>query len=311
MTTMALFGSAFASSKAVVDAMPHQVAAVLRFGGGAIILLIAVSFSRRPATRFTRRQAIGASLVGLLGVFAYNLFFFWGLSLAPSLDAVVLVPVLSPVLVTSYQVLTGRETAGSARIAGLLLGIAGAVVFFLGISSGGVPEAKRLAGDGIYVLGAVSWAAYSINAKKVLAGVDPLRATACSMVTGALALTLFAAPALTQVKWGEVSGVAWANAAYLAVGPTAVAHLFYYRGLRSISPSTATILMFVSPVFGTICSVAFLGETFTALQITGAVVMMCGAILAVTQGRLPSRGSDKPVRPQRREPRTEWPRPDG
>jgi hypothetical protein len=43
---MAFFGSAFASSEAVVDSMPHQVAALLRFGGGAIILAIFLVLSR-------------------------------------------------------------------------------------------------------------------------------------------------------------------------------------------------------------------------------------------------------------------------
>ncbi|WP_447007702.1 hypothetical protein ACRAKI_15045 [Saccharothrix isguenensis] len=44
LVTMAVSGSALASSKTVVGELPHQVAAALRFGGGALVL--GESFSR-------------------------------------------------------------------------------------------------------------------------------------------------------------------------------------------------------------------------------------------------------------------------
>ncbi|WP_181442478.1 DMT family transporter [Streptomyces tateyamensis] len=76
-----------------------------------------------------------------------------------------------------------------------------------------------------------------------------------------------------------------------------MAYLCYFRGLRLVSPSTATVVMFTVPVFGVTCSVVLLGESFTALQAVGAAVMLVGALLAVTQGRLPARSATaRPVR---------------
>lgn len=310
LATMVFFGSAFASSKAVVGHMPHQVAAVLRFGGGALILVLLLLLigRKQQGPKATRGQIARAAAVGLLGVFAYNLFFFWGLSLAPSIDGSIIVPVLSPVITTGILLVLGREKASAARLGGLALGVAGAVVFFLGaggadLGGGG----SRLTGDLVYLLGALSWALYSIASKKVLVGVDPLRATTFGTLAGALALLLFAIPALPDVDWTALSGTTWANVAYLAIGPTAVAYLFYYRGLRVVSPSTATVIMFTVPVFGVTCAVVFLGESFSGLQAAGAVVMLAGALLAVTQGRLrqkpatgPSGGeADDPAEPSR------------
>ncbi|MGR7028202.1 DMT family transporter [Geodermatophilus sp. URMC 62] len=287
LVTMALFGSAFASSKLVVGEVPHQVAALLRFGGGALVLLLLALVIRKGRQPFSRGAVIRAGAAGLVGVFAYNAFFFWGLSLAPSLDGSIIVPVLSPVLTTTFLLLTGRETAGVARAVGLLLGMAGAALFLAGIGAESGMTGARLAGDFIYLLAAACWATYSIMSKRMLGGIDPLRATACATLVGGLALAVLAVPVLGQVRWTDVSGTAWANVAYLVVGPTAVAYLFYYRGLRAVSPSTATIMMFAVPVFGTVCSVAFLGESFTLTQAAGAAVMIVGALLAVTQGRLP------------------------
>lgn len=301
LATMALFGSAFASSKSVVGHMPHQVAAVLRFGGGAAILVLLLILVGRKSggPALTRSQIVRAAAVGLIGVFAYNVFFFWGLSLAPSIDGSIIVPVLSPVITTGLLLAMGREKASAARIGGLALGVSGAVVFFIGAGGTGLNAGgSRLTGDLVYLLGAVSWAVYSIASKKVLVGMDPLRATTYGTLAGAFALLLFAVPAFPEVEWSELSSTTWLNVVYLAVGPTAMAYLFYYRGLRVVSPSTATVIMFTVPVFGVTCAVVFLGESFGGLQLAGAVVMLAGALLAVTQGRLRQHG------PQERETRS-------
>ncbi|MEV6235147.1 DMT family transporter [Lentzea sp. NPDC051838] len=279
--TMALFGSAFTSSKVIVGEMPHGVAAALRFGGAAVVLVVMLLL--RPATgSFAWRDLVRAGSVGLIGVFAYNILFFWAISLAPAVDGSVIVPVLSPVLTTFFFLLTGREAATSRRITGLTVGVAGAVVFFAGIGTTGFTGA-RLLGDVLYLGCAACWAAYSITSKKVLAGMDPLRATTYASGVGALGLVVIGVPQFPDTDWAAVSTTSWANLVFLAVGPTALAYLFYYRALKAVSPVTATVTMFAVPVFGTVFSVAFLGETFTVVQLVGAVVTIAGALLAVTQ----------------------------
>ncbi|WP_055484251.1 DMT family transporter [Streptomyces sp. WMMB 322] len=284
LVTMVMFGSAFASSKVVVGEMPHEVAAALRFGGGGLLLIILATVFRGSSRPIGRAAAVRAGLVGLLGVLAYNIFFFWGLSLAPSLDGSIIVPVLSPILTTATVILLGRERATWARIAGLAVGATGALLFFLGIG-GDAAGSTQLIGDLIFVAGAACWAAYSILSKSLLAGVDPLRATAWGTGIGGLGLTLLAVPAVADVSWQSVSGPAWANVIFLAVGPTAIAYLFYYRGLRSVSPSTATIMMFTVPVFGSFSSTLFLGESFTGIQLIGTLIMLGGALFAVLGNR--------------------------
>jgi drug/metabolite transporter (DMT)-like permease len=287
LVTMALFGSAFAGSKVVVEQMPHQVAALLRFGGAALILLVIALARGRRGPRLRWRQAVRCGLVGLLGVFAYNVFFFWALTLAPSIDGSVIVPVLSPVLTASALLVARAERTTPARAAGLLLGLVGAVVFFAGTRFGG----PRLLGDALFLLGAAAWAAYSIASKRILTGVDPLRATAVATAVGATALLIPAVPALPATDWAAISGTAWATLVYLAAGPTALAYVLYYRGLARVSPSTATVMMFAVPLFGLTCSTLLLHESFTATQVLGAVVMVPGALLAA--GIFPGRSSGR------------------
>lgn len=292
LVTMVLFGSAFASSKVVVGEMPHEVAAMLRFGGGGLLLVFLAVLLRGRSRPLGRTMALRAGLIGLVGVLAYNVFFFWGLSLAPSLDGSIIVPVLSPILTTAALILMGREKASWERNIGLTVGVVGALVFLVGVA-GEEAGSTRFIGGLVFMAGAGCWAAYSILSKSFLTGADPLRATAWGTGVGALGLLVLAVPVLDEVSWSSVSGLAWVNVVFLAIGPTAIAYLFYYRGLRSVSPSTATIMMFTVPVFGSVFSTVFLGESFTGIQLLGTVIMLGGALFAVV-GRRPFRRRSAP-----------------
>lgn len=200
--TMVLCGSAFSSSKSVVEHVPHSVAAFLRFGGGALALLLAVAMFGSRTARVPARDGWLAAAAGVLGVFAYNGFFFWGLSLAPSMDAGILIPVLSPVLTSAFLLVTGREKANWARVTGLALGLTGAAIFFIGAGGGGGGGPSRLLGDALFTLSAVCWAAYTLAGPRVLAGVEPLTATTYATCAGALLLGVLAVPDATPCRPG-------------------------------------------------------------------------------------------------------------
>ncbi|MFE9813413.1 DMT family transporter [Streptomyces sp. NPDC005548] len=289
LVTMVLWGSAFSSSKSVVDHVPPAVGAVLRFGGGAVALLIAILLFGDRRSAVSARDGWRAASVGVLGVFAYNGFFFWGLSLAPSLDAGILVPVVSPILTSAALLLTGKERAGAARVAGLAVGLVGAVIFFIGIGGSTEGGSSRLWGDLLFLLSAVCWAGYTLLGPRVLAGVDPLRATTYATCAGAFLLSLLAAPDVADVEWSALPAAVWLNTVYLAVGAAALANLLYYRGVGAVGPANASLMMFTVPVVNTLCSTLLLGESFGWLQGTGAVVLLIGAAIAATQGKIQAR----------------------
>ncbi|MYS84711.1 DMT family transporter [Embleya scabrispora] len=293
--TMVLWGGAFSGSKSVVEHVPHSVAALLRFGGAALALLVAVVLFGDRQAKTSPHTGRRAAMAGVLGVFAYNGFFFWGLSLAPSLDAGILIPVMSPVITSFLLLVTGRERASRARLGGLALGLAGAVVFFLGASGSAHGNPSRLAGDALFLLSAVCWAAYTLAGPRVLAGIDPLRATTYATCAGALLLGVIAAPEIPSVEWSELPPGVWLDAVYLALGAAAVANLLYYRGVGAVGPASASLMMFTVPVVNIVCGTLFLGESFDAVQTAGALVLSAGAVLAALEGRLSRRAAVAPV----------------
>ncbi|MFE2448570.1 DMT family transporter [Streptomyces sp. NPDC059426] len=162
-------------------------------------------------------------------------------------------------------------------------------MFFFGAGGSAHGGATRLTGDLLYLLSAVCWAAYTLIGPRVLAGVDPLRATTYATCAGAVLLGALAAPDLGETHWSELPTGLWLNVVFLAIGPAAVANLLYYRGVGSVGPASASLMMFMVPVINTVCAMLFLGESFGGLQALGALVLLSGAVLAVARGRGPAR----------------------
>jgi drug/metabolite transporter (DMT)-like permease len=290
---MIFWGSAFPASRWAVGHVPHEVAAFLRFAGGALVLVVATGLLR-PERTPSRQDVMYACFAGLVGVFGYNALFFWGVSMAPASDGSVIFPALVPVLTTSFLLLTRQEDARWVRMLGLVLGVSGAAMFFLATSAHVPDGSRRLLGDVVFVSGAAVWATYTLLNRKVLTGMDPIVAVTYATISGSVALGIMALPHFGEVEWGELSGGFWANAVWLSVGPTAASYILYARGIRDAGASTASAMMFTVPVFGTFLSFVFLDESFTLAQAGGAVVMLVGAYLAVTAGQR--------IRPRRKAP---------
>ncbi|MEU0337010.1 DMT family transporter [Streptomyces sp. NPDC006193] len=295
---MVLWGSAFPSSKYATEHVPHEVAALFRFGGGALVLLL-ITLVRRPQQRPSRKAVAGACAAGVVGVFGYNALFFWGVTMAPSSDGGVIFPALTPVITSLVLILGGRESARPVRIAGLVVGVGGAALFFVATTADGAGGSQRLMGDTVFLVGAAVWSVYTLLNRKLVVGMDPVLAVTYSTVAGSLVLAAMAAPRFGDVQWGELSGGFWLNAVHMAIGPTAVAYLLYVRGIRDVGASTASVMMFAVPLFATLFSFAFLGEMFTWAQAGAAVVMLGGALLAVVSGYRASKPAVPDVTPQR------------
>lgn len=287
---MALWGSAFASSKLAVREVPHEVAGFIRFLIGALVLLVVL---RLP--RIAPREAARVGGLGLLGVFGYNLCFFLGLSLAPAADGSVIVPMTSPIITLAVSAALGRTTLTPFRIAGLTAAVAGGIVFFAGIPNTGD---HRLLGDLAFVAAAACWSAYTMLGAPILARLAAPTVTVYATVAGTFALGLLAAPQLGTVRWSELDLGFWLNQAYLGILPTALAYVLFYRAVGQVGPAVASGAMFLVPAFGLTCAWVLLGETISAVQAVGAVLMFLGAWLNTRPERV------RTTLPEAREPVT-------
>jgi drug/metabolite transporter (DMT)-like permease len=178
-----------------------------------------------------------------------------------------------------------RDRLGPSRIAGLVVGFAGVAFLFWGRAS------FRPGGAGLAVVAALaatlSYGVAASYAKRFLAGVDALAASAGSQ----LAATLLLAPA-AAATWpdGPVSPRAWGAVLVLGIACTAVAYVLYFRLIASVGPARAIAVTFLIPAFAIAWGALFLGEAVTARMLAGAAIVLAGTALATGTVRLPGPG---------------------
>lgn len=279
LATTTFWGSAFVTSKIAVAVVPPSVAAFIRFGLGAIfsILLLRFLHSRDQTVQAipdgSWRRVI---ILGLVGVAAYNVLFFWGLAFSYASDGSMIIPVLSPAITVILAAVFLRERIGLQQVTGLILTLIGSIVFFSAVGFQGGVNSHRIIGDLFFLAAAACWSVYTLLGKKILQMVSPLWATAYAMLFGSIVLGILALPDIVKVHWSNLSPGFWVNQFYLALFPSVLANWFYYLGVKEIGPSKAAVFMYIVPVSGLVLAGLILGDVLTYVQLFGSVIMVFG-----------------------------------
>lgn len=277
--TAVFWGSAFTGSKLVVASVSPAVGAFIRFGLGAMFMMIILFSRNRQRMTIPRQYWLQIIFLGLMGVALYNWFFFMGLDFSKATDGSMIIPVLSPVVTFLLALVFLKERVTLWQGFGLLLALTGSLVFFSAILSEGGLDHRRLIGDLTFLASAFCWSVYTMVGNRLLQQLDSFPVTAYAMLSGALILGAIAAPDLIRVSWSDLGVDFWLIQIYLALFPTVLANWFYSQGVQTLGPSKAAVFMYFVPVSGLILSGAILGERLTLVQMVGSVFMLAGVWL--------------------------------
>ena len=273
------WGGTFVAGRFLAGSAHPVSAAFFRFAIASGCLLLAVCMSEGRLPRLDARQALAVAALGLTGVFAYNLFFFNGLSLIGAARAALIIA-LNPVAITLCSALIYRESLPLSRLVGIPLSVIGALVVItrgqpLQVFSGGVGRGELL------IFGCVlSWTLYSVIGKTAMRGLSPLAAVCWSSIAGTLLLSI---PALAYGSLPEAahfSWPVWCSIGYLGLFGTVVGFLWYFEGIQTIGPSRAAVFINFVPVNGVLLATLLLGEPLDISLLGGGLLVVLGAYLA-------------------------------
>jgi drug/metabolite transporter (DMT)-like permease len=142
-----------------------------------------------------------------------------------------------------------------------------------------------LLGEGFIVIAAFVLSAASIFGKKISQKVDSVVLTGWQLAIGGIALTLAG-----FAFGGAVTSFTLKSSAlllYLIVLSSAAFSLWTIL-LKHNRVSTVTVFYFMIPVFGTLLSALFLGESFLEWKNAAALVLVCLGIWLVTREEKPA-----------------------
>jgi drug/metabolite transporter (DMT)-like permease len=280
-----LWGGGFTASKAAVADVPPLAAGILRYGLALLILVPLYLRERRrfPPERYTWFTWKALVALGLTAVAGYNALYFWGLSLAPSSDSILLIPTTNPIWTTLIATMFIGERPGRRLSIGMIVAFAGMLLVLVGGYTGDFDRA-RLLGNGMFILAAIVFGASHVVSRVVTRQISPIGATTMAGIIGTIALLpmVILEGGLSELQAAPVSF--WLNIAFVAFGVTVVGYVLFYRSVRSIGPGRTSFYTNLVPLFGLTLSAVFLAEYPTIVQLAGGAVML-GAIIWVSMER--------------------------
>ena len=279
LTLTALFwGGTFVAARIVSNHIGPFSASFIRFTAASLFLIMAARLEGTRLPRLAKRQIIPAFLLGMTGVFAYNVFFFSGLQTITAGRASLIVA-MNPVLISILSDVFFREKMHAAKIVGAFLCLVGVMLVIshgnpFSLFSGGVGRGE------LFILGCVvSWVTYSLVGKFIMKDLTAFAAVLYSCAIGAAALLPLALSENITGKIGGFSPVDWLSLIYLAFFGTTLGFHWYYEGIAAIGAARASVFINLVPVTGVFLGWLLLGESVNVSIIAGAILVVGGVYL--------------------------------
>ena len=263
------------------DASPLVVGAA-RTAVGAVLLVLVARLAASDRDRIP--WPLGTVAIAAAGIAGYQLTFFAAvadtgvavgtvvaLGSAPALAGLFARAADGTPLTRRWAACTACATAGVAL---LVLGGRAAQVSPLGV---------------LLALGAgAAYATYTVAGKRLLeAGHNPEQTMARAFSIAALLLVPVLATAGSSSPLFTSEGLLLAL--YLGAFPTALAYVFFARGLRRLAPGEVATLTLAEPLTAAALGAIVLGERPGAIAVAGAALVLVGLIAL----SLPHRDSDR------------------
>lgn len=246
----------------------------------SIPLLLAVALHFNPDAKAALKHWKAYLLLGLAGTAVYQTLQNIGLQLTTAADSSVLLN-SDAVFIAILGFFFLKESLNKKQAAGIAIAFAGVSAIVLRGGGTFSLTSDAVLGDVIAVLGALSWAVFSVYGKKVMdrAKVNAYDLTAYSAFFGAaLLLPLafgFEAVALPSTTAG------WVMLLVLGLGSSGVAYLCWFVALNQVSAYKAGISLFFTPIISVAIAMAVLGETIDLIFVAGTALVIMGMFITI------------------------------
>jgi drug/metabolite transporter (DMT)-like permease len=245
----------------------------IRYGLGALVF-VAITLLLERSLRLPRRDLVH-TLVTAVVVFVNQVVFVYALDRITA-SALGLILGATPVFAALFAIAAGIETPPRRFWVGALLSFAG--VALVAVGTGGEVSGD-LGGVLLGVLTAVTWAGYTILVTPLMRRHSATRISAVVIGVASILLLLAAIPQLSRQDF-DLGWSVWLVVLAAVVGPLVVTNELWFRVLDRIGPARATLAANLQPFLAAAIAVALLGETLSAVELVGGVLIAAGILVA-------------------------------
>lgn len=227
----------------------------------------------RTVLRLPMREALGALLLGALGIAVSNYGYYLAIQKTNVATAIVL-QYTAPIWVLGSMVARGRQRATLARLIGVAAAFCG-ILLAIGAAAGGM----RLNPIGVAaaLAAAFSFAYYNVDAAERLRRIDAPVLTTWALL-GASAFWAIINPPW-KVAAAHYTGADWIFLWIFALLSMLAPTLLYFSGLRWLDATSAIVTSCLEPVSGILLATLFLGEPLDWTRALGVALVLTAIVL--------------------------------
>jgi drug/metabolite transporter (DMT)-like permease len=278
LLTALFWGGTFVAGRIVSQNVGPFSIAFLRFAIASIFLVLLTLKIEGKLPALKKFQIVPVILLGMTGIFTYNVMFFKGLKIIEASRASLIIAT-SPVFITIFSAFFLKEKLNLVKGLGIVTSVCGAIVV---ISKGNINQIFEtgLGLGELYIFCCVlSWTAYSLIGKAVMSNLSPLVSVSYSVIVGAIALSI---PAYFEGLFQNIENQSlldWSCISYLGIFGTVIGFVWYYQGVERLGPTKAGLFINFVPIFAILCAFLILQEQITPSLVVGTVLVISGVYL--------------------------------
>lgn len=278
LLTAIFWGGTFVAGRLVAQNVGPYSIAFLRFAMASILLMLLTWRIEGKLPKLKKSQIMPVVLLGITGIFIYNIMFFKGLKIIEAGRASLIIATC-PIFITICSAFFLKEKINTVKVLGIAISVCGAAIV---ISKGNISRIFQgsLGLGELYIFCCVlSWVAYSLIGKAVMNNLSPLASVSYSAVVGAVALAVPAFFEGLAQNIASQSAIDWLCISYLGVFGTVIGFVWYYQGVERIGPTKAGLFINFVPISAILCAFFILREPITPSLAAGAVLVISGVYL--------------------------------
>ena len=277
LLTAIFWGGTFVAGRSLAQNVGPFSAAFFRFAIASVFLVFLTWKIEGKLSALKKSQILPVLLLGMTGVFCYNLFFFKGLKLIEAGRAAIIIA-NNPIFIAIFSAVFFKEKLNAVKTAGIMISVSGAIV---AISRGNLAELLQgnIGWGEFYIfLCVASWVVFSLLGKAVMSGLSPLASVTYSSLTGTILLFM---PALREglTNCINYSMSDWWNIFYLGFFGTVLGFVWFYEGINQIGPTKAGLFINFVPISAILSAYLILDEPLTISLLIATILVTTGVYL--------------------------------
>ena len=274
LATVSLWALNFTVSKYILDHGFHPLAySSIRYTCAALIFA-AITLAWEGSLRIARRDAV-MIVFGTTVLFGNQLSFVYALRFTTATTVALIFGTL-PIFTALFARGSGVEHLPLRFWVAAGLSFAGVALVALG--SGG-NLSTNLKGDVLALVGAATWAAYSVTIGPLMRRYSPFRLSAVFLLAVTVGLLVAGSRQLADQTF-HFGALVWIGFAFAVLGPLVITNLLWFTAIDRVGPSRASLFANLQPFLAALFALALLSEPITTVQIVGGVAIAGGILLA-------------------------------